>query len=352
MNLTVTQPEFTIKDLWNTDYFIQNIRVLFNKPWANDSKASNEYNKVISQPLKTLAYSKVLNVRKVGRYLRLSVNNEEILEWIAQRDRNAYVFLYEFFTKVLKDSKFLHNLEDYKNGQLTRDEVYEKYIELVRGNSRTKSRLDIKRIFHKVFNVYAAEHMLIGSSGKHPRLYSDLMYNRINWRDIGKDKTQTRHEAEEAKTQSKKSKAEKKETLKKYYTNKAISLLRKIQVGSEVHDQWGGGDATQVHHIFPKSQFPGIAHYIENLILLTPTQHYTKAHPNNKTQEVNRDYQMVCLISKADTIDKSIAEVGDKYYRKESFIYVINTGLNEDLRISLSFPEIKGWLLDRYHNQP
>ena len=31
----------------------------------------------------------------------------------------------------------------------------------------------------------------------------------------------------------------------------------------------------QMHHIFPASDYPAIADYLENLIALTPTQHYT-----------------------------------------------------------------------------
>lgn len=34
-----------------------------------------------------------------------------------------------------------------------------------------------------------------------------------------------------------------------YQVNKAMNLLRKIQVESEVCDQFGNGEATQVHHI-------------------------------------------------------------------------------------------------------
>ena len=75
------------------------------------------------------------------------------------------------------------------------------------------------------------------------------------------------------------------------------------------------------------SQYPEIAHYLENLILLTATQHFTKAHPDNKTQTVNKDYQLTCLLAKADTIKRSLNTVGEKYYRKESFVFVINTGL-------------------------
>ena len=32
----------------------------------------------------------------------------------------------------------------------------------------------------------------------------------------------------------------------------------------------------------------------------TATQHNTKAHPNNKTQQVNKDYQLVCLLAKGE----------------------------------------------------
>lgn len=120
-----------------------------------------------------------------------------------------------------------------------------------------------------------------------------------------------------------------------------MNLLRKIQIDTEVHDQYGNGEATQVHHIFPKSEFPQIAHYLENLIKLTATQHYTKAHPINNTQVINRDYQLVCLIAKSNTVEKSLRMYGDKYYRKESFIVVINTGLDTDLSMSLNFEQIR-----------
>ena len=135
-----------------------------------------------------------------------------------------------------------------------------------------------------------------------------------------------------------------------YYVQKAIALIRKIQKESEVKDSWGNGEATQVHHIFPKSQFPQIAHYVENLILLTATQHYTKAHPNNRTQEVNRDYQLVCLLAKADTIEKSLRTVGERYYRKESFIYVVNTGLDSNLATKLSIEDIKTEIVRLYNH--
>lgn len=172
------------------------------------------------------------------------------------------------------------------------------------------------------------------------------MYNRKNWRDMNKDKSISRQESAVEDTDN-----SRQEAYNEYYVQKAIAQIKKIQKESEVHDKWSQGEATQVHHIFPKSQFPEIAHYLENLILLTATQHYTKAHPNNHTQEINRDYQLTCLLAKADTIDKSLRKYGERYYRKESFLYVIQVGLSQKQgwSMSLSFTEIKRRLILEYN---
>lgn len=347
MNLIATKPVFVINDVWETQYFIQNTRVVFNKPWANDKKAYNEYNKVLSQPLKLLAYAHILNVEIIDGALTFSVANEELLDYISRKDRNAYNFLYIYFMKVMLDSGFIKYFEEYaknsvKDHVAARDEIYDKYYRLINGNTPSHSRLDIRRMFHKVFNVYAAEHHLHGSNGK-IMYYSDLMYNRKNLRDMDKDKTVTRKEALCCDT------IEKQEIINNYYVQKAIALIKRIHTVSEVNDSWSNGEATQVHHIFPKSQFPQIAHYVENLILLTATQHNTKAHPNNRTQQVNKDYQLICLLAKANTIEKSLLQFGERYYRKESFVYVINTGLTEDFSMALSFNEIKEKLVQLYN---
>jgi hypothetical protein len=96
--------------------------------------------------------------------------------------------------------------------------------------------------------------------------------------------------------------------------------------------------------------FPEIAHYFENLIKITATQHYTKAHPNNKTTQINKDYQLTCLLAKADTIEKSLQRFGEKYYRKESFIYVCNIGLSVNIEINQSFANLKKRLIQIYNN--
>lgn len=348
LNISASHPTFTANDIWQSQYFKHNCRIVFNKPYADDERAKNEYNKWFSQPLKLFHTAGILSADFSTRPTSYSIKNEELLDYISRRERNSYNFLYCFFSKVLKDSGFWKYFEEYLqnvgiNQSGAKTELYDRYYRLISGNTPSQSRLDINRMFHKVLNVLAAEHCVPGSSGNETRMFSDLMYNRKNWRDLNKEKSVTRQEAAEERVD------EQQEAYNAYYVQKAIALIRKIHSESEVHDSWSNGPATQVHHIFPKSQFPQIAHYVENLILLTATQHNTKAHPKNNTQIVDKDYQLVCLLAKSDTIEQSLRQVGEKYYRKESFVYVINTGLSCELSTRLSFSEIKSKLIHFYN---
>lgn len=341
---------FRVCDIWNSQYFIKNTRVIFNKPWANNKKAKNEYDKFIQQPLRMLSYAHILNVTKHGNCNIYSIKNHTILDYIAQKDRNAYNFLYCYFEKVLSDSGLWQNFLNYKKdpNSITFDELKNKYTRFIIGNTPINGKVEVHRIFPKILNVFAVENQIFGSVrgtiSKFVFSFSDLMYNRKNWRDLNKEKTITRQEAEQATDK------EQQEVYNAYYIQKAMNLLRKIQVESEIHDMFCNGEATQIHHIFPKSDYPQIAHYIENLIKLTATQHYTKAHPNNKTQQINKDYQLTCLLAKADTIEKSLRQYGDRYYRKESFIYIIKIGLSQDIDMTLSFAEIKAKLIRIYND--
>lgn len=352
MNLADKNHFFTVNDIWNSQYFIKNTRAIFNKPWATDVKARHEYDKFIQQPLRMLAYANILEIKRIGITNHYKISNEEILDYISQRERNTYNFLYCYFEKVLTDSGFWRYFLDYKNSNQTKNdfnELKERYTRFIIGHTAINGAVEVHRIFPKILNVFAVENQIKGSEkgrvSKYVFTFSDLMYNRKNWRDLNKEKTMTRQEAElnEQETMQQ-------EAYNAYYVQKAIALIRKIHKESEVKDQWAVGEATQVHHIFSRAEFPEIAHYIENLILLTPTQHNTKAHPSNKTQQINKDYQLSCLLAKADSIEKSLLQVGEKYYRKESFIYVISVGLNQSIELTLSFSDIKIKLIQIYNN--
>lgn len=245
---------------------------------------------------------------------------------------------------------FQEYIDKAKLGNATKGDylfLRDKFIRFMIGNTNINTAVEVRRIFPKILNIFAVDNNINGSErgtiSKYPFTFSELMYNRKNWRDVNKDKSMTRQEAADDAIDTQQ------EAFNEYYVRKAIALIRKIHHESEVHDPWGNGPATQVHHIFPRSQFPQIAHYLENLILLTATQHNTKAHPNNNTQIIDRDYQLVLLLAKADSIEKSIKKVGEKYYRKESFIYVIEIGLDCELSVNLSFQDIKSQLIQIYN---
>lgn len=354
MNLN-PQGEFTVQDVWDMPYFIKSASAIFGKPNPKNASARHEYDKFIQQPLRMLAYAHILDIEKRGNANYYTIENVNILEYIATKERNAFNFLYIYITKVLGDSNMLKPFESFKEKcqkgivtQLDYKDLKDRYTKFIIGNTAINGEIEVYRIFTKVINVYAAENGIQGTErgflSKDIIAFSDLMYNRKNWRDADKAKAITRQEAATVEER------EQQEAYDSYQVTKAMNLLRKIQIDTEVHDQYGNGEATQVHHIFPKSEFPQIAHYLENLIKLTATQHYTKAHPNNNTQVINRDYQLVCLIAKSNTIEKSLRIYGDKYYRKESFIVVINTGLNKDLSMSLNFEEIRAQLRFIYNN--
>lgn len=349
------QGEFTVQDVWNMQYFIKSASAIFGKPNPKNATARHEYDKFIQQPLRMLAYAHILEIEKRGTANYYRVANYDILDYISTKERNAYNFLYIYITKVLADSNMLKPFENFKEackkGNVTQQdyrELKDKYTKFIIGNTAINGEVEAYRIFTKVINVYAAENDIQGTEkgrlSKYIITFSDLMYNRKNWRDIDKAKAQTRQEAASAEE------IRQQEEYDAYQVTKAMNLLRKIQTESEVKDQYANGEATQIHHIFPKSEFPEIAHYLENLIKLTATQHYTKAHPNNRTQIINRDYQLICLLAKSQTIENSLKRVGEKYYRKESFIVVINMGLNTDMSMSLSFDQIRSKLRFIYNN--
>ena len=344
---------FTVGDIWTSKYFIDNVKAIFNKPSATNPTTDSEYDKFIQQPLRMLAYAKVLNIQKIGNKNHYSIANYKILEYISLKDKNAYHFLCTYLEKVLSDSGIYSYFEDYKKayqkGVLSStgfDKLKEKFQVLILENTNINGIVEINRIYPKILNIYATQNSLPGTVrgflSKNQFYYSDLMYNRPNWRDLEKNKNLSRQEAEADGLISE-------NPYSNYLIQKSMNVIRKLYNESEVKDEWSNGDATQIHHIFPKHEFPQLAHYLENLIKLTPTQHYTKAHPKNKTSSISIEYQLVCLLAKADNIEKSIKN-NEIYYKKKSFIYCINTGLTKNLSNDLNFKEIKTELAVIYND--
>lgn len=347
---------FTVNDIWRSEYFNENVQGVFGKPDAENPNAENEYDKFINQPLKLLSYSGVLVCVKRSNTNYFKIEQFSLLEYIASRERNAYLFLVTYITKVLKDSNLLSYFEIFfdksRRGIATATDFSDlktTYENFILTYTPISQNVEIRRIFTKVINPLSVENRcqgtIRGRMSNDAITYSELMYNRVNWRDTIKSKGLTRQEFEDATSNN----AEAVEYTN-YLMQKAMNQIKRRYSTSEVIDEWGFGEATQVHHIFMKSEFPQISYFLENLIKLTPTQHFTKAHPSNNTQIIDRDYQFVCLIAKSNSIEQSIRR-NEEFYSIENFIYVVNTGTNSNLDSETTLDVARKYLATAYNCQ-
>lgn len=330
---------FTKNDIWHSEFANELITDSFNKPDLTD--ADSEYDKFFAMPLKTLQYSKVLNETKIGNINYYTINNFSILEYISLRERNALMFLDIFLTKVLVDSDYYKYIEDFFRNQNKNslDNLRTKLFELYHNHTAIKGEFEPPRIFNKIINILAFKRKLKGTVrgtlSQFTLPIDEIRYNRLNWRDISKDKSITRNEFLELFPEQ-----VTKNGFYKYSIQKAKGFVRKLHQFSEIHrfEQYPG---LQAHHIFMESEYPEIADYPENIICLTPNQHYYRSHPNNKTSIIDKSYQLICLTSKLDSIEINFrSDLTD--YSLTDFVQVLNVGFNTDnFKTNMDFEEIK-----------
>lgn len=321
---------------------------IFKKVDVNSQNEENEYDKFFQQPMELLAYSGVLNKIKKGTKNYYTVANEDILKYIAIRERNALNFLNIYITKVLNDSNLFETFNDFflKQTKASYDDLKEKFYLFttkytnIGSKTRTKpnpGKIESDRIFTKIINPLAFWKRCKGSEkgtiSKDVISFDMLMYNRDNFRDIyvNKPKAISRKEFE------KKISYNPSLAFYQYQSNKAKQFLKIYNSTynnnhSEVFEENEKNIlASQMHHIFPVNQFPQISGYYENIIALTPNQHFLKAHTKNKTQSINLDYQYICLIAKTESIRQNLTTPSiTKIYDFNKFLFVIHTGLNDE----------------------
>lgn len=242
--------------------------------------------------------------------------------------------------KVLKDSgiykmfEYFFRVQDKNSFKELKDE----YTQFTIWNTPINGVTECGRIFAKVLNPLACKYRKCGTEKGHISkdiiTQNMIMYNQKNWRDIlsEKPKDMTRVEYEDILPKINE------DYVTSYRINRAKKNLRRFnnlyRAGkTEVYDKRHIKDlATQMHHIFPASEYPEIADYLENLIALTPTQHFVYAHPNNNTKYINKEYQYVCLIAKTGSIrDNLLNKKGEPViYSFNLYQIVLNVGLGTE----------------------
>ncbi|NTU73501.1 hypothetical protein HGB07_05025 [Candidatus Roizmanbacteria bacterium] len=338
---------FTKKDIWYSQYLEVNVIAIYNKPNPKDPSAKREYDKFVGQPLRLLASAGILEDKKIGLQYHYKIQNYELLDLLALSQMNSLRFLGYYLTKVLSDSGELRYFRSYYDKYVSKILANEDLIELrdryscfIRGNTGIRGALEPNRIFNKIFNILAVLWRMPGEKGgkitDYPMIYKDIEYNDINWRDLNKKKDLTRkqsmllHEAEV-----------KHEKITDYEMIKAKAAIKsRHMLASELHDKLAGGEATQAHHIFPDKVFPQYRSTLENIILLTGSQHNSRAHPSNNTQVVDLDYQRQCLMSKLDSIEQS-EKNKDGFYSLVKFIEMLNDIKGYNLRVDSTVNQVK-----------
>lgn len=333
---------FTTPDIWHSKYAQENVESVFKKPGVDSEAAKNEYDKFFQQPMELLAYAKVLNKKKSGNRNYYSVNDMGALEYIALREKNSLFFLKTYIEKTLSDSGIKYLFDDFFACQ-TRG----KYEELKRGFSnftikytRIRGVTECNRIFIKVLNPLAYFNNACGTErgrmSQQNITYDMLMYNRNNFRDIYSEKPKGVTRKEYAETHP----VEINEAYYKYQSAKAKKFLRifndsyrngltEYNDGVHIHDL-----AINMHHIFPEAEYPEICYFLENLIALTPTQHYNYAHHKGHTMEIDEQYQHLLLLAKADSIKDNISNKDvETIYDTDKFIFVLHTGFDEEIDV-------------------
>ena len=331
-----TETEFTVSDIWQDQYTKDNVEAIFLKPNLDSNMANNEYDKYFSQPINLLEYSgALLDIGTNSRH-NYKINNLELLEFIALRETNSLFFLTNYIRKVLQDSGIYDSFQNFFDNQTSNDfrQLKETFIDFTINHTRINKSLECGRIFTKILNPLAFSLQKLGTRkgflSSTPITLDELRYNRINWRDelSGKSKNITRQEYNEQQQQV--------DATSRYNGERAKRTVRRFNAQyhnsvSEVLQDTELVNATQIHHIFPESEFSSISDYIENLIALTPNQHISMAHPNNQTRYIDRDFQYICLLAKTKTImNDLLGESRTETYNFDRYKTVLNTGLGTD----------------------
>lgn len=351
---------FTVNDIWYNDYTVDNVQQIFSKPDPT-RKASNEYDKYFGQPIKLLDAAGVIHGEKSGHGYVYTIVNEEILEYISFRERNSYNFLCLYIEKVLKDSSLYRAFEYFFKLQDKNSfkELKDTYTAFAIRNTPINGATECGRIFTKVLNPLACKYKKCGTErgrlSKNIITQDMIMYNQRNWRDILSEKPKDMTREEYERTIPKPSE----DYMTTYRINRAKRNLRrfndKYRAGmTEISDERHNVDlATQMHHIFPASEYPTIADYVENLIALTPTQHFSYAHPNNNTQYIDRAYQYLCLLAKTGSIRENLLGDKDVPIIYDFYLYqtVLSTGLESDEFFDVKEMDFEGLLnkIEKYY---
>lgn len=276
--------QFRSPEVWRSDFAVTNVQSIFGKPNPLDNTTIDEYNKFFRQPLKMLSAAGVLKEHKAGHGILFELIAPDVLIYLSRRPFNAQEFLHLYVEKTLRDSGLWDPFATFLELQ-TLDAFFDLktcFTSFCHRYTPIKTSVEVGRIFPKVLNplalFYQKRGTIAGRLSPRHMTFAGLLYNRENWRDVGKEKNVSRQNGRNTESV----------LAEPYFVSKAKKEVSEFNKSfndgkSEVLGPNSRGFATQMHHIFPRHGFPDLANLVENIIALTPSQHLTLAHPRNQT---------------------------------------------------------------------
>ena len=340
---------FTIKDIWDNKFSEDLVYEYFKKPKASDKKAANEFDKFFSQPICFLTFFAILHREKKGNKYYHTILKPDILEYIASDQRKALNFINICLICFIKSNQLKSAFDKFFNEQdkesyfLLRESFYE--FTYNNTNINRSNKHEPGRIFTPIINALAFKQNKKGSQkgriSKDVIYLGDLIYARPNWKDIldGKPGELTR----ESWTEKKLNNIDEQLSLSSSERSSKKVIVKKYGNTSEYS---GSDGALDTHHIFPRSFNFDLCHYKENLIRITPDEHYIKAHPNRNTQIIDKPFQVELLKAKLKSVETSLKN-GEDFYDLKFFIDMLKKGFKIDLPTDLSVYDLKNFLNSR-----
>ena len=350
--------KFTARDLWQSDTFTESMESDFGKPHPQNKGAKNEYDKFISQPLNVLCVAGVIKKEdqpKIPHHFVVCRKFVSLLNRMAVSERESIEFLDFYISKTIKASSLKNAFDEFfeKQNEDCLDNLKDKYQILIKDNTGIRHNTEIKRIFPKVLNIQAyskrSKGIIRGRLSKHIISLSDIRYNRMNWRDIarGKPKGVPRKQQKEKSSDIPDS--------SRATRNVIQDVKDHHKKKPEIQDSFSNlpdntQNSVEGHHIFPRSKYPVLQNYRENIILLTPTQHKCFAHTKGN-ENISRFYQYLCLQKKLDSVEKCDSDVNCNFYSLRDFQKMLHIAGKLDKQKSKkleTFDDIRRILAEHY----
>lgn len=336
---------FCVNDIWKSDYMSEYVIRYFRKPDPK-TKAKNEYDKFFSQPINMFEYAGIIkymgHLKGKGKNDYYKIVEMETLQFLAQNSQNSYEFLVVYLKKLVRDSHLESIFSEFLQKQ-TNDSyasLRKGFYAYLKKKTNIENEKEKGRIFTKVLNVLALDQnkkgTVKGRMSKRPIDFSEILYNRENWRFVNssKSKSITRDEFEVAVTAENEFINSLNIDFSKTSMNRAMNRLReynrKVRGGKPESSYEARNDmAKYAHHIFPKNEFIPIRACMENLIMLSAHQHDDLAHLDNK-KYINKQSQKRFILDKIDRIEENLQSAEDDIYIFSKLLTVLNIGLRTE----------------------